>query len=121
MVWPCDEKRRHERCKESNNDEGVREETSRKAQTEVDGQSAERYERTSAPYKACTEPRSLEKDSHGDRLRTGIRSAKVSTYSVEVCRLLQEGSFEVFLVDAACVETQHHEHVTRVLHRPPVT
>ena len=43
VVWPCDEKRRRERCKASNND-GGREETSRKAQTEVDGQSAERFE-----------------------------------------------------------------------------
>ena len=39
MVWPCDEKRKYERCKASNNDEGGREETTRKAQTEVDGQS----------------------------------------------------------------------------------
>ena len=39
MVWPCIEERRHGRCKASNNDEGGREETSRKAQTEVDGQS----------------------------------------------------------------------------------
>ena len=35
VVWPCDEKRRHECCKASNNDEGGREESSRKAQTEV--------------------------------------------------------------------------------------
>ena len=48
--WPCDEKRRHERCKASNNNEGGREETSRKAQTEVDGQSAERFETTPAGY-----------------------------------------------------------------------
>ena len=41
MVWPCDEKRRHERCKASDNNEGGREETSRKAQTEADGPSAE--------------------------------------------------------------------------------
>ena len=33
-----------ERCKASNNNEGGREEPSRKAQTEVDGQSAERSE-----------------------------------------------------------------------------
>ena len=46
VVWPCDEKRRHERCKASNNNEGGREETSRKAQTEVDGSSAERFETT---------------------------------------------------------------------------
>ena len=66
MVWPCNEKRRHKRCKASNNDEGGWEETSRKAQTEVDGQSAERYERTPARYKARTELRSLEKGNHGD-------------------------------------------------------
>ena len=48
VVWPCDEKRRHERCKASNNDEGGMEETSRKAKTEVDGQSAERFETTPA-------------------------------------------------------------------------
>ena len=38
MVWPCDEKRRNTCSKDSNNDEGGREETSSKAQTEVDGQ-----------------------------------------------------------------------------------
>ena len=48
VVWPCDEKRRHERCKASNNNEGGREETSRKAQTEVDGPSVERFETTPA-------------------------------------------------------------------------
>ena len=58
--------------------EGGREETSRKAQTEVDGQSAERFETTPARSIARTEPRSMEKDYHGDRPRTGIRSAKVS-------------------------------------------
>ena len=78
MAWPCNEKRRHEFCKASNNNEGGREETSRKAQTEVDGQSAERFETTPARSKARTEPRSMEKGSHGDRPRTGIRSAKVS-------------------------------------------
>ena len=78
MVWPCDEERRHERCKASNNNEGGREETSRKAQTEVDGQSTERFETTPAPYKARTEPRSMEEGNHGDRPRTGIRSATVS-------------------------------------------
>ena len=78
VVWPCDEKRRHERCTR-NNDEGGSEETSRKAQTEVDGQSVvtvERFETTPARSKARTEPRSMEKGSHGDRPRTGIRSAK---------------------------------------------
>ena len=62
----------------SNNDEGGREKTSRKAQTEVDGQSEERYERTPGRYKARTEQRNLGKCSHGDRPRKGIRSAKVS-------------------------------------------
>ena len=61
-----------------NNDEGGRTETSRKAQTEVDGQSAERYERTPARPKALTEQRSMEKCSHGDRPLKWIRSAKVS-------------------------------------------
>ena len=51
----------------------------RKAQTEVDGQSAKRYETTPARYNARTEPRSLEKCSHGDRPRKGIRSEKVKT------------------------------------------
>ena len=78
MAWPCNEKRRHDCCKASNNDEGGRAETSRKAQTEVDGQSAERFETTPARSKARTEPRSMEESSHGDRPRTGIRSAKVS-------------------------------------------
>ena len=54
------------------------EETSRKAQTEVDGQSAERSEKTSARTIARKEQRSLEKWRHGDRSRTGIGSAKVS-------------------------------------------
>ena len=76
-VWPCDEKRRHERCKACNNNEGGREETSRKAQTEVDGPSAERFETTPAQPKAGTEPRRMEKGNHGDQPRTGIRSAKV--------------------------------------------
>ena len=78
VVWPCYEKRRHKRCKACNNDEGGREETLRKAQTEVDGQSAERFETTPAQSKARTEPRSMEERSHGDRPRTGVRSAKMS-------------------------------------------
>ena len=45
----------HDDVKRSNNDEGGREETSRKAQTEVDGQSAERFETTPARSKARTE------------------------------------------------------------------
>ena len=61
------EKRRHECCKASNNDEGGREETSRKGQTEVDGRNAERFETTLARPKARTEPRRTEKGSHGDR------------------------------------------------------
>ena len=78
VIFPCNEKSRHECCKAGNNDEGGREETSRKAQTEVDGQSAERSETTPARPRAHTEPRSMEKCSHGDRPRTGIRSAKVT-------------------------------------------
>ena len=78
VLWPCHEKRRHERCKASNDNEGGREETSRKVHTEVDGQSAERFETTSARSKASTEPRSMEEGNDGDRPRTGIRSAKVS-------------------------------------------
>ena len=70
VVWPCDEERRHERCKASNNNEGGREETSRKAQTEVDGQSAKRFETTPVGSKARTEPRSMVKCSYGDRPRT---------------------------------------------------
>ena len=77
VVWPRDEKRIHERCKASNNNEGGRKGTLRKAQTEVDGQSAERFETTPARSKARTEPRSMEKCSHGDRPWTGIGSAKV--------------------------------------------
>ena len=38
VVWPCNEKIRHEYREGSINNEGGREETSRKAQTEVDGQ-----------------------------------------------------------------------------------
>ena len=56
---------------------GGREETPRKAQTEVDGQSAEPSETTPARPKAGTEPRRMKKGNHGDRPRTGIRSAKV--------------------------------------------
>ena len=48
------------------------------AQTEVDGQSAERFETTPARSKARTEPRSMEKGNHGDRPRSLIGSAKVS-------------------------------------------
>ena len=76
MVWPCDEKRRHKR-KACKNNEGGREETSMKAQTNVDGPSAERFETTPAQPKADTEPRRMAKGNHGDRPRTGIRSAKV--------------------------------------------
>ena len=83
LVWPCNEKRRQECCKESNNDDGGREETPRKAQTEMDGQSAKRYERTPARYKARTEQRSMEKGSHDHRLGKGIRSAKVRNVSIE--------------------------------------
>ena len=46
IAWPCNEKRRHECCKESNSDEGRREETSRKAHTDVDGQSVKQSEGT---------------------------------------------------------------------------
>ena len=56
VVWPCDEKRRDERCKASDNNESGRKETSRKAQTEVDGPSAERFETTPVRPKARTEP-----------------------------------------------------------------
>ena len=77
MVWPCDEKRRDEHCKAGDNNEGGREETSRKAQTEVGGQSAERSQTTPARPKADPESRRMEKGNHGDRPRTGIRSAKV--------------------------------------------
>ena len=51
------EKKRHECCKSSNNDEGGREETSRKAHTEVGGQSAERFKTAQARPKARTKPR----------------------------------------------------------------
>ena len=78
VVWPCNEKRRHECCKASNNDEGGREETSRKTQSEVGGHSAERSETPQARSKALTEPISMEESSHDDRPRTWIRSAKVS-------------------------------------------
>ena len=81
VVWLRDEKRRHERCKASNNNEGGREETSRKAQTEVDGQSVELSETTPARPRARTEPRSMKNGNHGDRPPTGMRSANVSTVS----------------------------------------
>ena len=77
-VWPCDEERRYERCKASNNNEGGMEETSMKAQTEVDGQSAKRSETTPARPRDRTEPRSMAEGNHGDRPWTGIISAKVS-------------------------------------------
>ena len=67
----------HISSKTCNNDEGRREETSWKAQTEVDGPSAERSETTQARPKARPEPRRMAKSNHGDRPRTGIRSAKV--------------------------------------------
>ena len=69
---------RRERCKASNNNEGGMEETSMKAQTEVDGQSAKRSETTPARPRDRTEPRSMAGGNHGDRPRTGILSAKVS-------------------------------------------
>ena len=78
MALPCDEERRNERCKTSNNNEGGREETSRKAQTEVDGQSAERSETIPARPRARTEPRRMEEGNHGDRPRIGIISETVS-------------------------------------------
>ena len=78
VVWSCNEKRIHECCKARNDDEGGREETSRKAQTEVDGQSVERFETTPARSKARIEPRSMEEGSHGDRPRTAMRLATVS-------------------------------------------
>ena len=78
VVWPYDEERRHERCKASNNNEGGREETSRKARSEMDGQNAERSETTPARPRLRTEPRRMEEDNHGDRPRTGIRSTTVS-------------------------------------------
>ena len=72
VVWPCDENRRNECCKASNNNEGGSEETSRRDQTEVGEQSAERFETTPARSKARTEPISTEKCSHDDRPRPGI-------------------------------------------------
>ena len=66
VVWPCNEKRSHEGCKGSNNDEGGREETSRKAQTEVDEPSAERSETTPARPKGLPESRRMAKGNHGD-------------------------------------------------------
>ena len=54
VVWPCIEKRRHEGCKASNNEEGGREDTSRKAHTEVDGKTAERFETTPTRSKPRT-------------------------------------------------------------------
>ena len=71
LSWYGHVRRRHKCCTASNNDEDGREEFSRKAQTEVDGQSAERFETTPAQSKARTEPRSMEKGSHGDRPRIG--------------------------------------------------
>ena len=61
-----------------------REDTSRKAQTEVDGPSAERSQKTPARPKAGTEPRRMEKGNHGDRPRTGIRSANVTKVTILV-------------------------------------
>ena len=77
VVWPYNEKRRHECCKASNNNEGVRDENSRKAQNEVDGQSAERFETTPARVQS-----SHRTEKHVERQSwrlTGIISAKVST------------------------------------------
>ena len=51
VVWLCNEKRRNERCKASNTDERGREETSMKAHTKMDGQSAELSETTPARTK----------------------------------------------------------------------
>ena len=84
VVWPCDEKRRNERSKTCNNDEGGREET------EVDGPSAERSETTQARPKARPEPRRMAKVNHGDRPRTGIRSAKVRKGTQFVCTIYPE-------------------------------
>ena len=66
LSWYGHVMRRHERCKTCNNNEGGREETLRKAQTEVDGPSAERFETTPSRPKAGTEPRRMEKGNHGD-------------------------------------------------------
>ena len=71
MVWPCDEKGRNGCCKARNTDEGGVEETSRNALIDVDGQSAERFETKSVRTEARTEPRSMEKGSHGDRPEQG--------------------------------------------------
>ena len=90
VVWPCDEKRRNERSKTCNNDEDGREETSWKAQTEVDGPSAERSETTQARPNARPEPRRMAKVNHGDRPRTGIRSAKVRKDTQFVCTVYPE-------------------------------
>ena len=61
VLWPCNEKRRQECYKGSNNDEDGKGETSRMAKTEVDGQNEKRFERTPAQSKARTEQRSLDK------------------------------------------------------------
>ena len=67
LAWPCIEKRRQECFNGRNNDEGGREETSSKAETEVDVHSMKRYERTQARPKARREPRSRDKHNRDDR------------------------------------------------------
>ena len=87
VSWYGHVMRRHECCKACNNNDGGREETSRRAQTEVDGPSAERFETTPARPKTRPEPRMTEKGNHGDRPRPGIRSANVhkGTQKGRVC------------------------------------
>ena len=73
-------KRRHERCKASNNDEGGREETLRKAQTAVDGQSVERFETSSHRTEKHGEMQSWRSTPDRDRIGKGEqRLAKIRT------------------------------------------
>ena len=74
VVWPCNEKRRNTCCKESNNDEGKRP-RGRPILRWMDRVRSDLRQHQLEPKLAQNRE---EEGNHGDRHRTGIRSAKVS-------------------------------------------
>ena len=79
VVWPCNEKRRHERCKASHNNEGGRKGPRGRSRLRwMDRVRSDLKQHQLDPKLARREQRRTEKGNHGDRPRTGIRSAKVN-------------------------------------------
>ena len=104
VVWPCYEKRRRECCKACNNDDGGREETSRKAQTEVDGPSAERSETTPGA-------KTIKKNTNSTQNKSQTHPAKqykVTSFLSTDCELSTETcSKNVYSLGPSSIRSSH--------------